>query len=134
MTDYLFNTNPGVLHLQTQAIIASLILLVLAMGGTYILKKRREFLKNLNRDQRLILRKAFFINIFTSAAVVLFVLFRLGQINYLSMRFLPILTIATMAVVYAFALFKAFQYRDGEESKTVIVDEYAKYLPHKKKK
>lgn len=133
MVDYIFNTNPGTFYIQNQAIIVSLILLGLSILGFYLLKKRREFIK-LNKDQRLAMYKACKINMFVSGALVVFVLFRAGQISFLSMRLFPILLGIAMAVLYSIGLIKLIKYRDQEDRQTVIVDEYAKYLPHKKKK
>ena len=133
MIDYIFNTNPGQLYIQNQIILLAFGLLAVAVAGFLLLRKRREFIK-LNRDQRFALHKVFKINIFISAAILIFVLLRAGQVSFLSMRFFPILLSIAMLALYLFGLGKVFIYRDREKVKTVIVDEYAKYLPHKKKK
>jgi hypothetical protein len=133
MIDYIFNLNPGKLNLQNQAIIISVLLLAIAVAGFFLLKKRREFIK-LNKDQRLTLHKAFKFNMFVSAGLVLFMLFRVGQISFLSMRFFPIAISLSIAVLYGIGIVKAIMYRDRDNTKTIVVDEYAKFLPHKKKK
>ena len=133
MIDYIFNTNTGQFYIQSQAVLIAVALVIIAGVGFFLLKKRREFIK-LNKDQRLVFHKAFKFNIFISAGVVVFVLLRVGQVSFLSMRFFPIALSIAMLVLYVIALVKAIMYRDHSDTKTVIVDEYAKYLPHKKKK
>lgn len=133
MTDYLFSTNPGILHLQTEVLTASFLILAICVLGVFLLKKRRGFIK-INRDQRFALQKSFKINSILSAVLLLFVLFRISQVNFLSMRIFPILLCLAVAVVFIIGIVRAIKHKEFNEVATVVPDEYAKYLPKKKKK
>ena len=133
MVDYLFNTNPGVLSLQTEVLTANFIMLAICILGVYILKRRREFIK-LNKDQRLALRKAFKINSILSTVLLLFIVFRIAQVSFLSMRFLAVAVLIAVLIIFVISIIKMLKARDEKSSVDQTADDYSKYLPHKKKK
>jgi hypothetical protein len=132
-TAYLFNVNPTGFQYRDSVLLISVIFILLFVGGTYLLKKRREFLK-INKDQRFKLQ--YFVKWELALSALLFceILGRVFAIAYISTRVLPILTLLAMLLVGIFAGLKAYQLREQRPLQEESADEYAKYLPKKKKK
>jgi len=133
MTEYLFSLNPGKLYLQNYIVPFVIVLLVLTIAGFWLLKKRRNYIK-LERDKRLLVHKAFKINLILSIVLALLIGARILEISLVSMRFLGYGVSVAIILVFVFFGFKAIRIQKSETIETINTNEYSKYLPHKKKK
>jgi len=133
----LFEITPKAFSQSTQnlALGISISLIVILGLGVFLLRKRREFIK-LDRNLRVEAQKAFKIDFVLAVIVLLLVLSRVFQIPGLSMRVLPAIVVLAMLVILGVYGLRAKKSNSSGQVKvkTTSVDEYSKYLPHKKKK
>jgi len=130
---YLFSTNPGVSQYSGSMVLASILFLLFMFIAFIALRKKRDRIK-LNRDQRLGVLKAMKLNMLLSGLLVFFVCARSLFIPVLSMRVFPLVLISLLLGTTLFGVFKMLRHRNSEPFASVTSDEYAKYLPRKKKK
>jgi hypothetical protein len=130
---YLFNTNPGESTYKGPTFLVSILLLLLTTIAYRALRKKRDRIK-LNRDQRLGLLKAVKVNMILSGLLMLFICSRWLSIPVLSMRVFPLVSLLLMFGAALFGVYQILRYRNSESLAGATPDEYAKYLPRKKKK
>jgi di/tricarboxylate transporter len=132
-TTYLFDLNPGIAQNQNTQMLIVLTMILLSVFILWLVKKRREFLK-INKAQRFAIRKYVLIDAILSGVLLVFMFFRLVSISFLSMRFIQILLLISIAIIGIIGLVKVFLNRDVQEIKSETAEQYSKYLPKKKKK
>jgi di/tricarboxylate transporter len=130
---YLFDLNPGVAQSQNSQLIVALVMVLVSVLVLWLVKKRRDFLK-INKAQRFSIRKYVLIDAILSGVLLVFMFFRLLSISFLSMRFIQILLLVSIAVVGLIGLIFTIKNRDVQEIKSETAEQYSKYLPKKKKK
>lgn len=136
--NYLFDVRPDSFYFQSWAVLLGVLAVVISIGLLWWFKKRRErFL--VNKSARKIITKHSKIAFVLWSIYVLFILLRTQGVMYLSMRIFPYLLVSLNFVNIVYALITSRRAGSEKEEEKVEVkltssENYAKYLPKKKKK